>query len=148
MLNILGRGLLKEASLLCPLGQPGDRLWVRETWAPFNPHQSHGCCYRADNDLRELQTQPGTAFRWRPSIHMPRWASRITLEITRVWVERVHDITDQNAFNEGAPTTTGCLDDPCVMSFRQGFNDLWQSIYGTWAANPWVWAVEFRRMKP
>ena len=144
----------------CPLGQPGDRLWVRETWglmAHHDPTDWHrGSIDGASEDAitpmfgvehrANWKIENENAF-WRPSIHMPRWASRITLEINRVWVERVQDITDQDAFNEGAPTTSGCLDDPCVMSFRQGFHDLWQSIYGTWDSNPWVWAVEFRRTK-
>ena len=134
----------KTESIRCPLGQPGDRLWAREAWRTALQPGPDGLLrmvsiYRADGEIK---------MPWRPSIHMPRWASRITLEIIRVWVERVQDITEGDAFNEGAPTTTGCLDDPCVMSFRQGFHDLWQSIYGTWDANPFVWAVEFRRIKP
>lgn len=85
---------------------------------------------------------------WRPSIHMPRWASRIDLEITRVWVERVQDITDFNAFQEGVKSEAGRITGPYCMSFKQGFYNLWQSIYGTWDANPWVWVYEFRRIKP
>lgn len=137
--------IAKTEAIRCPIGQPGDRLWVRETWAPHADIPG-SAIYRCDRG-GDYQDTVTPNFRWRPSIHMPRWASRITLEITRVWVERVQDITDEDAFKEGAPTMTGCLDDSCVMSFRQGFYDLWQSIYGTWDANPFVWAVEFRRAK-
>ena len=77
---------------------------------------------------------------WRPSIHMPRWASRITLEITRVWVEMVQDITEDGAIREGMVRVDRC-------SPFQMFRDTWESIYGTWDANPFVWAVEFRRTK-
>jgi hypothetical protein len=143
VLNILGRGLLKEASLLCPLGQPGDRLWVRETWTKT---QYEKPVYRADSRDRDGWVWPSVAsdpngVLWKPSIHMPRWASRITLEIVRVSIERVQDITEEGAIKEG------CV--PLDSSRpREMFGDLWQSIYGTWDANPWVWAVEFRRMKP
>jgi len=114
----------------CPIGQPGDRLWVRETWTK----NTNGVVwYRADR-------HPIAGGLWRPSIHMPRWASRITLEITRVWVERVQDIMEDGAIREGMVRVDRC-------SPFQMFRDTWQSIYGTWDANPWVWAVEFRRTK-
>ena len=115
----------------CPLGQPGDRLWVRETWTQ---NTSGVVWYRADG-------HPIADGLWRPSIHMPRWASRITLEITHVWVERVQDITEDGAIREGMVRVDRC-------SPFQMFRDTWQSIYGTWDANPFVWAVEFRRVKP
>ena len=132
----------------CPLGQPGDRLWVRETWRK----DALGTVveYRATTSALMEFIAP-----WRPSIHMPRWASRITLEITRVWVERVQDITEDEAKAEGIvdggcmtcgkPETCGCQNPR--PDRRDSFANLWQSIYGTWDANPWVWAVEFRRVK-
>lgn len=143
----------------CPLGQHGDRLWVRETWMPEYERDTNVAkvVYRAGgyteyyDDARDDQLWAGVilgaqTFNWRPSIHMPRWASRITLEVTRVWVERVQDITEEGARAEGV-----FLSEYYTLSRhpnRSAFSDLWQSIYGTWAANPWVWAVEFRRVKP
>ena len=139
----------------CPIGQPGDRLWVRETWAP---HADMPRCaiYRCDRggDYQDTATDD---FRWRPSIHMPRWASRITLEIVRVSVERVQDITPENCRADGIQVPRCCCE-PCAMGsaictadagvYVEAFRDLWRSIYGTWSDNPWVWAVEFRRVKP
>lgn len=132
----------------CPLGQPGERLWVRETWmmgTMLGMHKGQErpiAIYRADGEIK---------MSWRPSIHMPRWASRITLEITRVWVERVRDITEEDAMKEG------CIRElkpdgsvgwgAGLVEAKDAFRDTWQSIYGTWDDNPWVWAVEFRRTK-
>ena len=133
----------------CPFGQTGDRLWVRETFihepaeyiltvSVSHPVRPEVLSYRAD--YPESKNGEG----WRPSIHMPRWASRITLEITRVWVERVQDISRGDAMAEGCPFAN-MSDGPDPRSW---FGDLWQSIYGTWESNPWVWAVEFRMAKP
>lgn len=141
----------------CPFGQPGDRLWVRETWglmAHHDPTDWHrGSVSGASEDAitpmfgvehrANWKIENENAF-WRPSIHMPLWASRITLEIVRVRVERVGDITRGDAMAEGCPFANMAKGpDPRVW-----FSDTWQSIYGTWEANPWVWAVEFRRVKP
>ena len=137
---------------LCPIGQPGDRLWVRETWRQFDAGIECACydecfcrrhrgkpIYRADCDSED---------KWRPSIHMPRWASRITLEITRVWVERVQDITEEDAKAEGCCGGHSSIPGYAFSATpREHFRHIWQSIYGTWDANPWVWAVEFRRTK-
>ena len=138
----------------CPIGETGDRLWVRETWglmAHTDPTDWHrGSVAGASPDAivptygvehRANWKVDNTNAFWRPSIHMPRWASRITLEITRVWVEQVQDITEEGAIKEGCVP----LDS---SSPREMFREIWQSIYGTWDANPWVWAVEFRRVKP
>lgn len=130
----------KTEAVRCPLGQPGDRLWVRETWQLCDYDGPGGypktdAVYRADGETDDKRNG------WRPSIHMPRWASRITLEVVRVSVEQVQDITEEGAIKEGCVP----LDS---SSPREMFGDLWQSIYGTWEANPWVWAVEFRRIKP
>jgi hypothetical protein len=129
---------------LCPYGHPGDRLWVRETWAPvwtFDPSPETGALYRADPmyDGTEQFDWP-----WKPSIHMPRWASRITLEITGVRVERLREISDFDAIAEGV---SGWVSDPRCETPRDGFRVLWESINGegSWAANPWVWVVEFER---
>ena len=134
----------------CPIGEKGDRLWVRETWRmdPWNIAAE----YRSTTSAMLEHIAP-----WRPSIHMPRWASRITLEIVRVWVERVRDITEEDAKAEAPDMflkATGlCTEDPRMYMLKEGawgsaFRDLWQSTYATWDANPWVWAVEFRRAKP
>jgi hypothetical protein len=133
-----------------PFGTIGDRLWVRETFRLFDSSKECACyddcrcvrghgkpVYRADADSED---------KWTPSIHMPRWASRITLEITGVRVERLNDISDFDAFQEGAPSAAGTITGPYCMSFKQGFRNLWQSIYGNWEANPWVWVYEFRKI--
>ena len=118
----------------CPYGAPGDRLWVRETWRM--DAVNIGAEYRATISALMEHVAP-----WTPSIHMPRWASRITLEITAVRVQRVQDITEEDALAEGMV--------PLDRSTpREMFAEVWQSIYGNWPANPWVWVVEFRRIEP
>lgn len=158
-------GLVGDA---CPFGDVGDRIWVRETWARYNIDQdSHDMAYRATTP--EDWPEEG---RWRPSIHMPRWASRITLEITGVRVERLSDISHEDAGREGIYTEVW---DQTVVArnyaaedeffqfwsesmphyvemnelFRASFHSLWQSIYGkeSWQANPWVWVIEFKRIE-
>lgn len=152
----------------CPFGEVGDRIWVRETWARYNIDQdSHDMAYRATTP--EDWPEEG---RWRPSIHMPRLASRITLEITGVRVERLNDISHEDAGREGIHTEVW---DQTVVArnyaaedeffqfwsesmphyvemnelFRASFHSLWQSIYGeeSWQANPWVWVIEFKRIE-
>ena len=132
-----------------PYGKPGDRLWVRETWHDASS-SLHSCAlYRADGiDLHWDK--------WTPSIHMPRWASRITLEITSVRVERLQDISEADALAEGIPSidTPGAWTLPIPANpnlpaiYLGAFCKLWESINGpgSWAANPWVWAIEFRRV--
>ncbi|ENR6004739.1 hypothetical protein ACEWM3_004966 [Klebsiella pneumoniae] len=126
----------------CPFGAVGDRIWVRETWARYNIDQnSHDIAYRATTP--EDQPEEG---RWRPSIHMPRWASRILLEITGVRVERLQSITLGDICKE-----VGCgLYDfrPATHGF-QVWEELWKSIYGAenWQANPWVWVISFERIE-
>ncbi|MDX4587850.1 hypothetical protein SGV96_12045 [Klebsiella pneumoniae] len=126
----------------CPFGAVGDSIWVRETWARYNIDQnSHDIAYRATTP--EDQPEEG---RWRPSIHMPRWASRILLEITGVRVERLQSITLGDICKE-----VGCgLYDfrPATHGF-QVWEELWKSIYGAenWQANPWVWVIEFKRVE-
>ena len=138
----------------CPHGQPGDRLWVRETWAHDAPDldtcrrgvESDGLfCgpyYRAT--ARDFDQQSLT---WRPSIFMPRWASRITLEITDVRVQRVQEIAPEDAMHEGV--TAPLLTDK-YTTMVGGFAHLWDSINAkrgySWANNPWVWALTFRRI--
>lgn len=158
----------------CPYGQPCDRLWVRETFAIVprtayarsigvqqvirkdDPYNHDAAVFRADWDL----SPPG---RWRPSIHMPRWASRITLEITDIRVERLQDISEEDAFSEGVtelPLQKGesgawwTADVSAgkklhAQSLVKAYKALWESINGegSWDKNPWVWCITFRRMQ-
>lgn len=122
----------------CPFCAVGDRIWVRETFSPVPDHEEPAGCsailYAADGN--------GPYGKWVPSIHMPRWASRITLEITGVRVERLNSISDSDASKEGC----------CIADMESGdclsdvFARLWTSIYGegSWQANPWVWVIEFK----
>lgn len=152
----------------CPFGAPGDRLWVRETWAPMchraDPHcwcepgdeSHHYTEYRADtNDARPgdwPEDEEGDYVpRWRPSIHMPRARSRLTLEVTGVRVERVRDISEADAIAEGAEPAP-CTASGCSLPHVHGYAKLWDSLYErggpAWGANPWVWVVEFRKVTP
>lgn len=131
----------------CPYGQPGDRLWVRETFAhteQLGLHQTdenYGFAYKATQPEWGTEIQ---GWKWKSSIYMPRWASRITLEIVSVRVERLQDISEEDAFSEGFPYQFGY---GCKTT--EWFKQLWQSIYGakSWDANPFVWVVEFRRVQ-
>lgn len=160
-----------------PFGQPGDRLWVRETWAvvshafdddglmidyvpdrpskavhekPFgNGYYSGHAIYSADGGFTWGDDDGCVDGRscWKPSIHMPRWASRITLEITGVRVERLASISDEDTRNEGYPANPapyGGDMDPWLW-FRQ----LWDGIYPdqSFKVNPWVWVIDFKRVE-
>ncbi|EBA0744780.1 hypothetical protein DOW24_00845 [Salmonella enterica subsp. enterica serovar Nigeria] len=133
----------------CPHGDVGDRIWVRETWAEAGASAPELKLYRAnypDHVPSHYENVPPVGeIRWTPSIHMPRWASRITLEITDVRVERVRDITEDDAQAEGGPTECTLIGD----KYFPGFRSLWKSIYGeeSWAANSWVWVIEFKRVE-
>lgn len=155
---------------LCPFGAVGDRLWVRETFAtlacgsyePEKPSWSGSCQearYRATDRLADLSADI-RGYGWRPSIHMPRWASRITLEITGVRVERLNGISETDAEAEGIDMealfdSQDCYD--CIADHNMtgrptatgAFKYLWESIYGeeSWQANPWVWVIEFKRVE-
>ena len=141
----------------CPYGTPGDGLWVRETFA-YYPDVKH-VIYR-EREGAELAAQ-GTDLSgcWKPSIFMPRWASRITLEVKAVRVERVQDITEDDAKAEGAtplevPHLREAMEQGGLRygAHKFGFSELWDSINAKrgfgWDANPWVWVVEFVRQKP
>lgn len=149
----------------CPYGQPGDRLWVRETWAPARNGDTGKvvAIYRADwtaNGSPEGPSYDATWKGWKPSIHMSRWASRLTLEVTEVRVQRLQEISEEDARSEGvgeslvsgftdaeATAFLGALVDGGPV---QGFRVLWDSINGptAWNANPWVWAVSFGVVTP
>lgn len=131
----------------CPYGQPGDRLWVREACADIGPRLT----YRADTD----DGAHCKVKRWTPSIHMPRWASRILLEIASVRVERLNDISEVDSISEGIErkgdmmwSLYGQAHVDRTYSPRASFRALWSSINGaaSWDANPFVWVVEFRRI--
>ena len=134
---------------MCPYGKPGDRLWVRETHCKYGS----GYIYRAEYGTH-TPISDGIGGPWKPSIHMPRVASRITVEITSVRVERLQDITEADAMTEGVERIylspreiNGMQVHPLTSSYFAAFMELWRSINGpeSWAANPWVWVVEFRR---
>ncbi|HBR4224646.1 TPA: morphogenetic protein [Klebsiella pneumoniae] len=151
---ILANGQM--VSIICPHGKPGDRIWVRETWARYNIDQnSHDIAYRATTP----EDWPEEGY-WRPSIHMPRWASRILLEITDVRVERLNAISEEDAEAEGIDMealydSQDCYD--CIADHNMtgrptvtgAFKYLWESIYGEegWKSNPWVWVIEFKRVE-
>jgi hypothetical protein len=136
----------------CPYGQPGDRLWVKETWRVCGGKEYE---YQQDPSqvmYRATHQEDGFPFTWesyvwRPSIYMPRWASRITLEVTAIRVERLQDISEADAIAEGAPWAA--CGAPQEGSHKAGFAQLWESIHGpgSWEANPWVWVVEFRQVQ-
>lgn len=139
------------APMLCPFGQPGDRIWVRETWAEAGASAPELKLYRANYPehvpSHYENVPPVDEIRWTPSIHMPRWASRITLEITGVRVERLNAISEEDAMSEGVGHLYKYDESkPIPKGAKRRFAELWQSIYGeeSWQANPWVWVIEFR----
>ena len=124
----------------CPYGQPGDRLWVRESI-----HVMQAC---HDGDIGSVEYRAdyhdelAAGIGWRPSIHMPRWASRITLEVVSVRVERLNEISPADCRAEGQPSGNNDI------GVRYEFGQQWQSINGpgSWDENPFVWVVEFKRV--
>lgn len=131
-----------------PYGQPCDRLWVREAWRVidvadcFAPRQitaAHRIWFEAD------APHDGPVGRYRPGMFMPRWASRITLEVTEVRVERLQDISEADAATEGVSAKHTA---DAHYTAREAYAVLWEQINGpgSWDANPWVWVVEFRRL--
>lgn len=139
----------------CPYGQPGDVLWVRESFYPLISEGLKGkYFYKAD-----LEKQ-GFVFKWKPSIHMPKEACRIFLRITNVRVERLQDISEKDAIAEGIEEAEFDRVNNCrvfkyygwqnaVTDEKESFKSLWQSINGeqSWNDNPWVWVIEFERVK-
>ena len=180
---------------VCPYGQPGDRLWVREAWrigawsvddgslaidylsseptktpwisVPEDSNNYHCASVfenywiqSTDDCIKsKLSTDDSGTYHWapgqspcrkRPSIHMPRWASRITLEITAVRVERLQDISEADAKAEGTVPSDGYAgpERDRQKGWRKSYAQLWDQINGpdSWEANPWVWAIEFKRI--
>lgn len=168
----------ESISSFCPYGQPGDVLWVRESFISgcemedgYFKHDEHGntitkTWYKADGDLNQWYTGdsdfPVENIPWKPSIHMPKSACRIFLEVASVRVERLQDISIDDAVKEGIePITHPPYNDVKKWGWRfkdyignsvclpvASFQTLWQSINGpaSWDANPWVWVVEFKRI--
>lgn len=155
--------LAQKAPQLCPFGQPGDRLWVRERWSPYSlqsgrkysvfPDGAHK--YQDGEYIPGLKRYSPGAFdliKWKPSIHMPRWASRINLEVTWARAARLQEITAAEILEEGVRVPAApvigpyCAHDPEDLRFQ--FSNLWDDINGpgAWASNPWVWAIGFRRI--
>jgi hypothetical protein len=148
----------------CPYGEPGDRLWVRETWYCDDYRVQRGPYLKPDDmDVAEAQCDGTLVYRassgdhpyeaeqpiWRPSIHMPRWASRITLEVTDVRVERLQDISEADAQAEGVePYRLPCHPGRESLRHVDGFVLLWNSLnpLANWCSNPWVWVVSFQRV--
>jgi hypothetical protein len=178
-----GSPKMLQGSLRCPYGVPGDRLWVRETWQaihvsidydtgygddlcaaekiPLTSESGYWSPVYAATDPQADMLREDRGFSWRPALHMPRWASRITLEITDVRVQRLQEITEEDARAEGLPSiferfphmgreqrlTSGerAADAP----HRAAFAVLWDEINGDralWLSNPWTWAITFRRL--
>jgi len=143
-------GCCVERVIQCPYGVPGDMLWVRETWGwACGDHGGPICdarcvMYRADYN-NGFHPDDG---RWRPSIFMPRWASRLKLRIMSIRVERVQDITEADAKAEGVVPVPGTEGNS--HSYRWPFCLLWDGINAAsghgWDANPWVWVVGFERV--
>ena len=139
---------------VCPYGGMGDQLWVKETWGGTAAIGSRlnadgflaTVSYRADGE----RTVGGKPYRWRPSIYMPRWASRINLRIMNVWVERLHEITEEDAANEGLEWDRWAYGPEVVeQTPREAFMRLWDDLNGkraAWKSNPWCWVVSFRRI--
>lgn len=139
----------------CRYGQIGDRIWVRETWAQnadqlSDTRMDTSIVYRADGERRAFDN--GIEKRWRPSIHMPRWASRILLEITEVRAERLQDISEEDAIAEGVVKNGNRWEVPGIVatpvSAVDAYRALWEYISGrgTWDVNPYVWAITFKRV--
>lgn len=168
-------GAAEADAFRCPYGEPGrDRLWVRETWRTEElPSGLDGIRFRADDAFVPIEDSPEAADRWgyahengkhgtkwRPSIFMRRWASRLTLEVAGVRVERLHDISEEDARAEGVGSIDiigESVSHPRAawavaghVTAREHFAALWDEINGaraSWASNPWVWVVGFKRIE-
>lgn len=150
------QGTQRGDTINCPYGQPGDQLWVRETFRRDldRLHSRKLIEYAADDQWRDAGQASAFDFPdigWRPSIHMPRSASRITLEVTGVRIERLQDISEADALAEGVNVHPDHHGKPrtSIYSPVQAYRDLWEQINGpgSWDANPWVWVVEFKHLE-
>jgi hypothetical protein len=165
------RGVV-SVPMRCPYGEPGDRLWVREAWQPiwadgverspgYDEPEKWAVRFPATDSVIEYShPDRGLTTACKPGIYLPRSLARITLEVTRVRVERLHDITEGDARSEGVEAMDGMFDEVelCRIAKLAGssyedargwFAALWCQINGedSWRANPWVWVVEFKRLE-
>lgn len=160
---------MSDLSYQCPFGQPGDKLWVRETWrgpevpeeqlaeyakSPLEFRNAHYCHYRADSSaMVNAQDENANHAGWQTGIHMPRWASRIDLLITSVRVEKIQDISDDDVMAEGVQTDSHFLNNFFTMNSesiapKAAYKKAWEKQYGStsWEVNPWVWVIGFERV--
>lgn len=150
---------------LCPCGKPGDRIYVRETFVQgYKADPETGAVRDYDEEGNDIPmttwyraTDGGitwsdddgweTNVPWKPAIHMPKALARIWLEITGVRVERLQEISEADALAEGARFELASIDSVRIgatASFLSGFRNIWESTGGDWAANPWVWVIDFK----
>ncbi|HDY8937863.1 TPA: hypothetical protein RRI63_004327 [Klebsiella pneumoniae] len=159
---------IRSKSFTCPFGSVGDRIWVREAFRVhsratdvatlvYKASERNSWTEQTSRVPVSVCNKPATPEKWTPSLHMPRWASRLLLEITDVRVERLNAISEEDARAEGI-IDGGCLNcgepEPCGCANPEpdatdDFAYLWQSIYGqeSWNANPWVWVIEFKHVE-
>lgn len=146
-----------EFCIKCPYGKPGDVLWVRESFA----YVLLGVKYKSDGDWTREEKEFGMTLPWKPSTHMPKTACRIFLEVLSIKVERLQDISEEDAIAEGIEPLkiysfpiyrnytpeSGCKDG--YQTPRFSFQSLWRSINGpeSWNANPWVWVIQFKKIE-
>ena len=160
------KGCAQSVDIRNPYGQPGDKLWVRETWCKS---AREWFFYKAGGSDIKLELLKEEGFKWKPSIHMPKAAARIWLMITDVRVERLQDISEEDAKAEGIEKITlsnevykcyqcdkghlginNLCEDGFFDSANKSFESLWKKINGaeSWNSNPWVWVIEFKRIEP
>lgn len=157
--KIVGEEPLPQGHWGCPYGQPGDRLWVKETFRYFDANVECACydaCKCATHHGKPIYRADGDHdAKWKPSIFCTRKASRITLEIISLRVERLQNISEEDAKAEGI-INGGCMNcgepEPCKCAIpmpckSDSFIRLWKSVYGeeSWTSNPWVWVIEFKK---
>lgn len=145
LMHLTGESVQSQMARKCPIGQPGDKLWVREAW---EPHSMGKCLYRADGE-DQVNSIGSTWHKWKPSIHMSRQASRIDLLVKTVRAENLQSISEADAWKEGIRATTQSVS-RYVGEGVDLFVGLWDSInrdrgFG-WDTNPWVWVVEFEML--
>lgn len=158
---------MRQMPCVCPLGKPGDRLWVQERWALRTSHYNdpYSCVFYHDGSTKPIHRREGhnieqkygsglsNLHSWRNPTHMPRWASRILLEVVKVRVERVQDISEEDVQAEGiVPISWDERNDAGEMftevfysadDFKRDWNDIYAKCGHGWDVNPWVWVVEF-----
>jgi len=163
----------KELAAASPYGVPGDQLWVRETWTSAYQNGCFGTAMRADNSFSQGKRmhpkgphfhakELGEHVRWRPSIFMPRWASRISLDFVEVRVQRLQEISEEDCIAEGVErwvvgdgwreyglsAKDEAVCGPPMPTAKDSYRTLWESINGpgSWSANPFVWALTFKEV--